>query len=417
LEVEVPFDEFFKALKRFLAEHWRACVATVFVLLFLGWMAGAYPTPGEPLSARYRAEATTAGLHIVSWVRIDQAVPGEPFTVRYAVTNGTPRPIRLRSALFEAPGFELPPHRDHEVLAGGSVIVREDLIPRRRSGAAMITALFTWRDAAGALQKQAVALGPVRFTSSLLEALSNAAATLLSLLKTLALPVVLAMLGYILQQRQQDLVQERQAWASMLPVSHENNTKFYIPMLGGIRAFGTRLKEFAKDPTKNDLCKQACFFLLFTFRRMREMEKKGSGFYLMDRTGEELVASCWDAFWDRMRIELHPYEDVSALLDAMGPNESTSSHKEKMKAAGLEDKVQEVEDRFARWAKGSKAKDFSLLLLFSVLLEFELNRIYKFWYGSEPTFPTRAFAELLSDLRSDFPGLSAAVETYVAKFG
>jgi hypothetical protein len=148
--------------------------------------------------------------------------------------------------LFEAPGFSGPAYlrprlKDYPlykdgaqtpvpsqgaglvVPAGGTSEARVEIVPFERTGSSMVTSLFQWRDASGAQRHEALDLGPIRLTSPWLQFFSNTLDTGTSLAQTVALPLLIALAGLALQQVYQRYVHERQAWASMLPISHENN--------------------------------------------------------------------------------------------------------------------------------------------------------------------------------------------------
>ena len=322
--------------------------------------------------------------------------------------------VRLRSRLSEYPVYldssnEPVPWTEAvlAVPAGGTAPVRVEIVPDQRTGSAMVTSVFAWQDAKNAPRHEGLELGPVRLISPGLQFVSNSLETGMSLGETLALPVVIALLGWILQQIHQNHVQERQAWASMLPISHDNNINLYIPLISGITTFQGVLEA---EKQGSDDADEAFFFLLFCFRRMREIDK---GFYLMDRTGEKLVTDCWNEFQGKALEWLEPYEQLSLLLDIMSPDESFSRYRRKIQRRGLEAEGTKLQGKFQAWRVAARP-DFDLLFLLCGLLDFEVNRIYKFWYGSLPEFPD--CGEVLTRLEQGQPELVEAVRKYAKNF-
>jgi hypothetical protein len=336
-----------------------------------------------------------------------------------AFVNTSAAPIEVRLLAIRAPGFESPRlvdvrpgdfpvylHADQQprswagtkltVPPGGIETARTELVPLRESGSSLISAIVSWNEAQAAPIDEGVELGPVRRASPGLQFVGNALDTATSLVQTLALPLVLALLGWWLQQNQQSYVQERQAWASMLPISHKNNVMLYVPLTTGIATLEAYLPR--KSEISEEDLKQGCFFLLYCVRRVREVDANG-WFYLLDREAEDLCAYCWDVFRDTLLERIKPYETVSRVLDVMSPNETYSKFLRKRerlteiaKAAGS------VEKQYRNWVQEEKERDFVPLFLLRELLLYEINRIYEFWYGKPPEFKADRCRELLKKL-------------------
>src|SRR6202007_2635695 len=128
-------------------------------------------------------------------------------------------PIYLGSATGAQLGAVLPP-----LSQGASRDIRVDLVGNETSGDYMLTACFTWTGAGNLAQEATVDLGPVRLRSPALEQVA-AWKDFATAAAPLVVPIVVLVLGLVIQSRQQRLVQERQAWGSMMPTSHEKNSK------------------------------------------------------------------------------------------------------------------------------------------------------------------------------------------------
>jgi hypothetical protein len=420
-------------------EHWREILqGLILVAVLLSVFRGLARTLVDaqvPVAAKHRVESgnKSTDLQIIGWIERDQVSFASPLHVHYSFINPSAVPIHLQLVLFEAPGFSGPaylrprlsgyplywdsaktpvPSQGASLMvpAGGTSDARVEIVPFERTGSSMVTGLFQWQDASGTQRHEALDLGPIRLTSTGLLFFSNALDTGTSLAQTVALPLLIALAGLALQQVHQRFVNDRQAWVSMLPISHENNLTLYIPFVSGISTFRQHFEAFLKGPQGNtevyeETTDVALFFLLFCFRRFREMEK---GFYLADRDGEDLLTDLWDRFRDSAVARLSPYESLSTLLDTMSANESFSRYRRKIAKAGLSNQFGKMRKAFEDWSK--TPTDFDLLFLLFRLLGFEVNRIYTFWYGSPPEFPD--CAALLENLQASHPDLVQRVRDY-----
>ena len=162
-----------------------------------------------------------------------------------------------------------------EIQPNASCTLAVETVVTADAGEYMLTAALSWTGPQQAPRFEALELGPVRIRQQ-----RERVAGLLALVVQLTpifVPVSLALLGFWFQQRQQKFIYERQAWATMLPVSHEYNSTFYLPLLSAIRS----LKKNLGEPS------EGFFYLLLTIRSMRDVSSKG-GFFLKERTGERL---------------------------------------------------------------------------------------------------------------------------------
>jgi hypothetical protein len=262
----------------------------------------------------------------------------------------------------------------------------------------MLTAWFIWSGSGGEPHGEVLELGPVALRSGWLE--QTAAWKDFALAAApLVIPILLLALGFQLQSRQQRFVQERQAWAAMLPLSYKNSTRSYVPLIGTIRTLEWRLSLYHGKKDNPSLRQSAFFFLLLAVRGSRTVDANG-GYYLQDRQGEKLIARCWDLFLESLYEAFDPYEGFSSVVDTVKPQDSVSSFAARARASSeLQAKVSALEVPFAAWVDKSE-QPCSALVLASVLLEFEINRINQFWYGEgyEEHFPLSDAVPLLAKL-------------------
>jgi hypothetical protein len=405
--------------------------------------------PQDAVTGKQRAEATIEGKHlqVTAWINQDRAHVGRTVRVWFQLENGTKEPVSARVLLFEAPGFGKPSTVERsfkgfpfylpgaadkpvplskaglEVPAGGSTYFWVEMAPAWWSGSSMVTSVFQWRSASGETSLQPLDVGPVRLTNPVLGVASNGVETFMSLVETFAIPLGLALVGWLLQGKLQELSRQQQAWASMLPESHKNNSEMYLPLIKDIMMFSNRLKKY-EDGAGEEQCREAFFFLLLAMRRMREVGARG-GFYLKDRKGEKVVALCWNTFVPRLTRNLDPYEDLSSVVDSIKLDESYSRHRGKVeRLPNLEAKRVVLQQKFHGWIDDvhpRDKRDFCLVRLFRLLLDFEINQIYEFWYGAPQDFPFEECEKELKSLKNgspdpEFESIVSAIESYSQAF-
>lgn len=434
------------------AMPWRQAILGLLVLVLLFALArGLTRTlqPQDAVAGKQRASAAVEGksLQATVWINQDRAQIGRPVRVWFQLENSTKEAVSARVLLFEAPGFGKPGTVERsfkgfpfylagtvgkpqplskaaiQVPAGGSTYFWVEMAPAWWSGNSMVTSVLQWRSASGETYLQPLDVGPVRLTSPVLLVASNTVETLMALVETFAIPLGLALVGWLLQGKLQDLSRQQQAWASMLPASHKNNSEMYLPLVKDITMLSNRLKKYQGDGGEEG-CKEAFFFLLLAMRRMREVGA-GGGFYLKDRKGETIVALCWNTFVSRLTRNLDPYEDLSSVVDSIKLDESYSRHLGKVKRLpNLEAKRVALQQKFRGWVDGvhpRDERDFCLIRLFGLLLHFEINQIYEFWYGAPQDFPHAECEEELRGLKNGAPdpeleSLVREIESYRQTF-
>jgi len=370
-----------------------------------------------------------SGLAITGWIERNRAPQGTPVRAWYRLTNVGSASISDLRLAFYAPGFVSAPvggrpttafpihraDRSHdqvlssgvlwELPPGSSRTIWVEMVAIERSGDYMVTAAFSWTGPHGEARAETIELGPLRARSPRLELTASLKDFAISTAPIL-IPVLVLVLGFAFQNRQQQLVQQRQASAAMLPVSHQNNFNLYLPALSSIASFQSRTRRWENSQKAEDL-RAAFFFLLLSVRAMREVDQKG-GFYLTQRKGERLVTACWGDFAQAVLQHLTPYEDLSALVDAMEPSYSLSRFTRKLtNRIALQGMLIDLEIKFASWA--TSTVDLDILYIFWRLAEFEINRIYTFWYGTPEVFALQDCKPYLERL--------AQSETYAERVG
>lgn len=426
-----------------IRRHWPILSVALALLLLSGVLfAFIRGATAAHLSLQIEAAAKDATLgdpdedELVVRAWVDRSPVRAEGTARlgYQFRNRSNEAVGNIQGQVRAPGFRSVRWTSSEVIPPGAE--RTFWVPLRPLadwGTYSVSTVLRWREG-GRLQQGTVTIEGVRIVSPSRLTWWNAADSFTQLL---ALPVAIALLGWIFQftqqhyalrrqeaqqryaidqqdrqQRytleqqahQQTLAISRQAWASMLPTSHENNVNYYLPLLGSAGALLASVRRVRQQGPAVPF-----FDLLLMLRRNRQVP----GLYLMDRKGEELVRELWDLFLERVLdglTEAQPGGDsvkirseLSALLDLLNPEESFSSFQKKIgETLGAGRRSKALQQRFATWATASPT-DFDLLCLYRETLRFEVNRVYDFWYGKPQEFPPKAYEESREALKKALP--------------
>jgi hypothetical protein len=358
-----------------------------------------------------------AGLAIEGWVDHNRALKDDRLQAWYRLSNLGSDPIDHLQLHLQAPGLDLPaaprgwPGQIFpvHVLEHGDAVVRSTDLPRlepgasstvhldlpvQQSGDVMLTAWFNWTGR-GEMHAEALELGPLHLRSAWLEQIAAWKDLAIALLP-LFIPLLLLALGFLFQNRQQKLIQERQAWATMVPSSHLNNMQVYVPVITTIQTFSSWLANYRNEPTPANL-RRALFYLFQTVSGMRAVDKAG-GYHLRNRAGEQVIAYCFDGLLDKLWARFAPYENFSAVVDEINLTDTLSMYRKKLDwDPALNLNVGKLEDIFKVWIKESPV-DLDLPDLAQHLLLFEINRFNFFWYGTLEQFPFESVKPLLTGL-------------------
>jgi len=234
-------------------------------------------------------------------------------------------------------------------------------------------------------------------------------AAIVGFYKDLAIPILLVVLAYIFKQWEDARERDRQAteserqqllqtWNKMLPVSHSDATKYYMPLAAAIKEsykFFKKCLEAIKPaaqslPANSPLVKQSLYYFLLTMRRFRSMSSERGGLYFKDRTGERISSLCVS---EMFRLYLRTVPDLlrhtSVVLSHIKPFEIygefipvlESSLAATAPRTPLQESLLEVHKEFHIWISTSEFGEIvPLLKALLTVLEFEMNRPYEFWY-------------------------------------
>jgi F0F1-type ATP synthase membrane subunit b/b' len=209
----------------------------------------------------------------------------------------------------------------------------------------------------------------------------------------------------LLDQQRQQLERERQqllqTWNNMLPISHEDATKYYMPLGSAVRS---TLESFERcltglDKVPPDLpfgsphTKHALYYFLVTMRRCRCIADERGGFYFKDRLGEKLTALCVEKLG---ALYIHDSDDAaektSELLGGISPQEKLGAFVPKLNESlskvtsnpPVKDTQFIVYQHFFAWLFTPEFREsIPLLKALTAILDFEMNKPYEYWYPKD----------------------------------
>ncbi len=315
-----------------------------------------------------------------------------------------------------------------------------------------VSGAFGWRDRAGEHAGfLVVPEGPAdRGWQRALDFVGRLVLFVRDLVKDLAWPVVLALLGWYLKRRddrrekaEQDAEREREAketaekeaqeakerrqreereererrqagfqqtWNLMLPKSHRNAERHYMPVLNRVDELCRSASGSSPDATRR------LWALLTLFRAMRDLSLSIGGFYFRDLEAEELAGRCWQLFFLRAEEGLGR-RDLEFAIDQLSSSETldTFSRRLERPQAAAEgpldaDDVREQETvkalkalGAADWMSQDLGQALPLVQAMSCIVLYEMNRTYELWYRTPAKFDDRGFNQAVELLRGQQP--------------
>jgi hypothetical protein len=350
-------------------------------------------------------------LTAVAWLDTNRTIADKPFTLHIRFLNRSDEPIQnvaIERVIAEHIKFSpatvlvgaLQPHQRSQVVT----IQARSLVT---SGQHSMVITYAWTDKSGPAMG-AVTVGPLTITTTARAAITHIGGPIIGLFKDLALPVVLAVGAWLLQRAEKRREESRKtaeddrasslkraeeqrartqaAWNLMLPVSHELNTKYYLPIIGAAEKIESAIHRL--DPPRITL-----YWLMSTMRNMRQLNLDKGGLFLKDMRGESTVSEIWALFMVqlRSRFDLATREKV---LKAMTWREDFSTFDQRFTDKDVSASLTTLAHAFDQWL----AEDFAtatvpVLDLFRFVLLYELNRPFSLWYDAPLQFPISEICE------------------------
>jgi hypothetical protein len=310
-------------------------------------------------------------------------------------------------------------------LAPGESLVAVAGVVAGEPGKQSLTITVSWTDSKGSWRRGSVVLKPIECESPARRRASLLVRGAQSFLKDLALPFVLAGLGYFLKKFDDDRKDARedaekeqarvaQTWNLMLPKSHANSEQFYLPLASTVDALIVAFERLRPEGEPFD---KLFYFFCLWLRQLRAMQTAIGGFYLKNRESENFLSDVWDALieWvdresvfsrdlrDRVLLLIEPSTTFAAFND-LGGTESIENARKRMKKIVSDPILPEFEQRIR------------LLRLFVAVLGFEMNRPYEVWYGEQEAFPAEKCAKAVEGWNdTEMKEIKKSFKTYLEK--
>jgi hypothetical protein len=230
-------------------------------------------------------------------------------------------------------------------------------------------------------------------------------------IKILLVPVVLLLVGYWVNEQakmrdssradhEKSQAVRAEIWKQMLPTASTYASKYYIPVCAAAAGLVDALVKYVTIKSqpgapRAELERQArlaCFNVLLTESRMHSTRRRTGAFILTDLRAEDLVFGCREhfitAFVDKIGSDLDmKFRACSRLV---GFNATFDSFRAKFPADGgggetaEQTELKSFENMFQAWLDGKLEKVIEAVFYlrgFAAVLEYEVNRPYKYWYS------------------------------------
>ncbi len=213
-----------------------------------------------------------------------------------------------------------------------------------------------------------------------------------------------------------------ETWNQMLPIIHKYSTECYLPLSSAADRMRTNLRLWQADP-RPATQKIAFFYLLFVGKKMAITRNTVGGFYFKDLRGEMLAAECWRkhrrAVLGRESTKFNVA--VKASVGLLDDKETYQTFENKFVGkAGpyVDNNIQEAWDQFRKWSTRTARVDYAMqhLLGFCLILDYELNRPYDYWYDPPARLTlTTEMEKLLRRIAAKSDYTQPQVDEYFAK--
>jgi hypothetical protein len=192
-----------------------------------------------------------------------------------------------------------------------------------------------------------------------------------------------------------------ETWNQMLPIIHKYTTECYLPLSTAADRLRSNVEIWQTD-SRISTQRIAFFYLLFVGKKMTITRNTVGGFYFKDLRGEMLASECWRRHRravlgrESARFNLAVKASVGLLADT----ETYQTFENKFAGKGVpyaDHNIQEAWDQFGKWLTRTPRVDYAMqhLLGFCLILDYELNRPYDFWYDPPARLSLTAEMEAL----------------------
>jgi len=375
-------------------------VASVIIAILLYF----YPDDAsqEPIIGPKAASTETDGLVARLWIERNRVYTGQTIRLRITFDNRSGVPADIRVYDVQKPGFE--PETDFRYLAtglpvdfpialpaSGSVTIESALTPAGSSHGRFSVGMAYLFARPNATRSASVILDPIEITSWYREQSSLVANRAYSVIKDLTLPVILAVLAYVLQRVQKDREMRQAIWTTQLPRMHDYAEKHYLPIVRSLRTVQSEYEKLKSNSSTTlpagDGTKRYSYILLVFLRRMRALREDKGGVFFKDRGGESVAQAAWFAFYENVIATIGEDRYESALKELTLPTTYEDF------SAASEPTLDNWHEKLVQWMNGagnpqnSYEQCLELLRILQNVLSFEANRPFDaFWYERPAAF-------------------------------
>jgi hypothetical protein len=208
-------------------------------------------------------------------------------------------------------------------------------------------------------------------------------AAIYSVLKDLALPVLLGILAFGFQHSLQERARAQAVRQALIPRATENVVRYLLPIVSAVSSL--------QKAVTNGETTAAFFYLVFVLKRMRDLTTAGGGIVLGNLASERFPMDCWGIFFARMK-QRYGYMDLSHTMDLMTDHESISQFctalldapeaTRAVRTAAVLRFQQEYLKDFAKENFGSQLL-LPILQIMAKVFEVEGNWLHRGWYEDE----------------------------------
>ena len=328
-------------------------------------------------------------------------------------------------AEFDAPGFTGPEQQFFDgprTLNGGQTILATGDLIAHEAGRYNLTAVYSWKNSAGAEVRDAVSLGPIEVASDFQVWISN----LFGRMAGFILPLSLALAGaglQLLQKRYDDsrrAADDEHARAAsvlntLLPTQMEHTRMYYQPLVTRVATLRLALQSWEeKTPADRtsakgkELADEIVFHVAMLLRQRKFMGDHLGGIHLQSRPAEKLFSVSWRLFNENLKERMPrltmasvnklplkiDIDDFAQILATKQIQRGTRTY--------AADGVTEFAEVMNAWLRDPTQPLTLYLPLFELIrtvLGFELNRPFERWYDSKEKFKEKFPKTTLKDLK------------------
>jgi hypothetical protein len=289
-----------------------------------------------------------------------------------------------------------------QVAKGQTVVLWGDATATKKIEKNICYAMLSWTGSGGASSQLVIPLG-----GNVIETIwERRLHAMREFLKDFALPLLLVFLGLYVGQwdkereavrlaHEAETQQTHLTWISMLPETYKLAVRYYMKIEAGVAGVLQYIEkahlgaQAPLNPKSTLLCRSSFFYIVLFQRRIKYFQDLNSGFYFKYRQAEDLVGT---AYMRYRNLYLGDNEKakraLNRIVEGADINETFDGFLTKLDGvAGVP--TQDFADVWAHFLKWVPTESCRLAILelrvFDVVLGFEMNRPYSYWYGWDET--------------------------------